>query len=106
MATMIATGSYTGNGSAKDIEVGFIPDYVRLVDVTGAAVDEWFVGMAAATSYTNATDAASGAVRASPNGVTAFAGDSTTGQGFSVGAGLSTNAHTYRWVAVSNGHGF
>lgn len=106
MATMIATGTYTGNGSAQDIEIGFQPDYVRVVNLTGNGVDEWFSGMTAATSYTNSTEAAAGATRAAPNGITVFAGSGTVGEGFSVGAGLSTNASVYRWVAVANGPGF
>lgn len=105
MATMIATGSYTGDGTAKTIEVGFIPDYIRVVDVTGAAVNEFFAGMADGTSYTNATDVASGALNAN-NGITPFAGNGTTGEGFTAGTDLSTNGNTFRWVAVANGPGF
>lgn len=103
MATITKVGTYTGNGSAVNISVGFIPDYVRIVNITAPAVDEWFSGMTAGTSVTTTGTAA---VRAAPNGITAFAGSAAVaGQGFTVGAGLSTNASVYRYVAIQNGPG-
>jgi hypothetical protein len=103
MATITKMGTYTGNGAAQNISIGFIPDYVRIVNITAPAVDEWFSGMTAGTSVTT-TGAA--AIRAAPNGITAFAGTAgLAGQGFTVGAGLSTGAYVYRYVAVQNGPG-
>jgi hypothetical protein len=102
MATITKAGTYTGNGAIKNIIVGFIPDYVRIVNFTAPAVDEWFKGLAAGTSITTTGTAA---VRASPGGVTAFAGSSTEGQGFTVGIALSTNASVYYYVAVQSGPG-
>lgn len=103
MATITKVGTYTGSGAAQNISVGFIPDYVEITNFTAPAVDVWFNGMAAATSITT-TGAA--AVRASPNGVTAFAGTAAlAGQGFSVGVGLSTNLSVYHYLAVQNGPG-
>lgn len=103
MATITKVGTYIGSGAAQNISVGFIPDYVRVVNITAPAVDEWFSGMDAGTSITT-TGAA--AVRAAPNGMTAFAGTpAEAGQGFTVGAGLSTNASVYRYVAIQNGPG-
>lgn len=103
MATMIKVGTYTGSGAAQNISIGFIPDYVQVLNITAPAVDEWFSGMTAGTSVTTTGTAA---VRAAPNGITAFAGTAgTAGQGFTVGTGLSTNASVYRYVAVQNGPG-
>lgn len=103
MATITKVGTYTGSGAAQNISVGFIPDHVTIVNTTAPAVDVWFNGMAAGTSVTT-TGAA--ATRAAPNGVTAFAGTAAeAGQGFTVGAGLSTNASVYRYVAIQNGPG-
>jgi hypothetical protein len=105
MATITKVGSYTGTGAALNVSVGFVPDYVRIVDATGLAVDEWFNGMTAGTSYSTAT-AGTQSVRAAPGGVTAFAGTAATaGQGFTVGTALSTAARVYRYVAVQNGPG-
>lgn len=103
MATICKVGSYTGTGAAINISVGFVPDYVRVANITTPAEDVWFSGMAAATSLTTTGTAA---IRAAPNGITAFAGTAATaGQGFTVGAGLSVNAAVYRYVALQNGPG-
>lgn len=102
MATITKVGTYAGSGAAVDISVGFIPDHVLVVNTTTPAADAWFSGMAAGTSIT-ITGAA--ALRASPGGITAFAGTTTAGQGFTVGAALSTAANTYRYVAIQNGPG-
>ena len=104
MATITKVGTYTGTGAAANISVGFIPDYVRIVNITAPAVDEWFNGMTAGTSVT--TTGTTPAIRAAPGGVTAFAGTAAlAGQGFTVGAALSTNASVYRYVAIQNGPG-
>ena len=106
MATITKIGSYTGDGNALNISIGFIPDYVRVMRTdTPGQIDEWFNGFDAATSITNATDAAAAAERASPNGITAFAGDATSGAGFTVGAALSVDTGTYYYVAIQNGPG-
>jgi hypothetical protein len=58
------------------------------------------------TAATSVTVTGTAAVRAAPNGVTAFAGTAgSAGQGFTVGAGLSVNASVYRYEAVQNGPG-
>lgn len=105
MATITKVGSYTGNGAALNISVGFIPDHVRIVNTTTVGFDEWYQGMAAGTSVTAATDVAAGAVRAAPGGVTAFAGSGDAGEGFTVGAALSAAGAVYRYIAVQNGPG-
>lgn len=103
MATITKVGTYTGTGAAVNVSVGFVPDFVQIVNITAPAVDEWFSGMTAGTSVT-ITGAA--AIRAAPGGVTAFLGTAATaGQGFTVGAALSTNASVYRYVAIQNGPG-
>jgi len=103
MATITKAGSYTGTGAALNVSIGFIPDYVMIVNHTTPGADVWFGGMAAATSITISGTAA---LRAAPNGVTAFAGTpALAGQGFSVGPTLSTNAAIYYYVAIQNGPG-
>lgn len=102
MATIVKIGSYTGNGASQSIAVGFVPDFVQIVNITAPAVDEWFSGMAAGTSVTITGTAA---IRANPGGITASAGTATAGQGFTVGAALSTGASVYRYIAIQNGPG-
>lgn len=104
MATITKAGSYTGSGAALNISVGFIPDYVMVCQVSATpSADVWFGGFAALTSLTISGTAA---LRASPNGISAFAGTpALAGQGFTVGAGLSANAQLYYYIAIQNGPG-
>lgn len=105
MATMIRTGTYTGNGSAQNISLGFMPDYVEIIDTTGLVVYKWVSNMATGTAYKAATDTVVASIVANPNGVSQFAGSSSAGAGFTVGTSLSTNASVYRYVAMQNGPG-
>jgi len=63
------TGLVTGTGAAINIEMGFIPNYVRVCNITDAIILEWSNTMGAAKGIKhNAT----GAVTAvSSNGITA-----------------------------------
>lgn len=100
----IVTGKYTGNGSAINVILGFVPDYLRIVNITdGTTAWEWFSGMAAGSAFQNTNNAATQNSVISANGVTAYEGED--GAGFTVGTALSTNAKEYRFVATRNGAG-
>jgi hypothetical protein len=105
MNPQTVVGAYTGTGAAQNIIVGFQPDWVMIVDTTNSnLVDQWFRGMAAGTSINDS--GAAPALRASPNGITAYAGTPAgLGEGFTVGAALSVNAATMRYIAVRSGPG-
>jgi hypothetical protein len=95
----IKVGTYTGAGVAINVSLGFIPDYVRIVNVTdGTNVTEWFAGMAAASGISVITTA--GPVLDTTNQVSSYAGDSSNAPGFTVGTDLATNAKVYRYVAM------
>jgi hypothetical protein len=97
----IRIGTYTGTGAALNISLGFVPDWVRIINVTdGTNESEWFNGMAAASAISTVTTA--GPVLDATNQVTSYAGDSTNPPGFSVGTDLSTNAKVYRYIAARN----
>jgi hypothetical protein len=94
-------GTYTGNAAAQNISLGFVPDWVRIVNVTdGTNETEWFNGMAAASGISVVTTA--GPVLDTTNQVTAFAGDTSNAAGFTVGTDLSVNTKVYRYVAGRN----
>ncbi len=92
------SGVVTGTGAAINIELGWIPDYVKVVNITDAdQIDEWFNGMDAGTSIQTNTAVAT---RAS-NGISAYAG--TLGdkkKGFTIGSGISESAKELRWFAM------
>jgi hypothetical protein len=101
MKPNLIIGTYTGNGAAQNIELGFVPDWVRIVNVTdGTNETEWFNGMAAASGI--ATVAAAGPVLDASNQVTAFAGSTSAKAGFTAGTDISVNAKVYRFVAARN----
>lgn len=104
MATNIKTGSYTGDGAAQNISVGFEPDYVRIINATdGTTVSEWFNGMAAGSAIT--VVAAAGPVLDAANQITAYAGSTTAATGFTVGTDLSVSAKVYYYLAIESGPG-
>lgn len=100
MSAKMRFGSYTGTGASLNIEVGFIPDFLIVVNETdGDIMHFWFDGMAAGAS----TDIGA-AVIANPTGsISRFVGTpATVGQGFATGADASESAKVYRWAAFQS----
>lgn len=106
----IRTGTFTGNGAAQHIVLGFVPDYVRVINITdGTHAFEWFKGMAAGNAFQNANHGTVQNSVITSNGITAYPGQQQTspetgqGAGFTVGTAISVNAKVYRYVAIRNG---
>lgn len=98
----IAIGSYTGTGAAINVSLGFIPDYVRIVNATdGDVTAEWFKGMADASSVTIVTTA--GPVLDTTNQLADYEGSESASPGFTVGTDLSEAGKTFRYVALRAG---
>lgn len=109
MTDQVKIGSYTGTGAAINIELGFDPDYVRIINATdGDNIWEWFDGMAAGsalftrTVVDNATTGNSSLALITSNGVTKFNGNSSVGKGFTAGSAISESGKTFRYVAMRN----
>lgn len=100
MSNAVKVGKFTGNGAVQNISIGFIPAYVRIVNITDADIThEWFSdGSAAGTSIDTAAAVAANAA----DGVTAYAGSATAAPGFTVGTDISENAKVYGYVAMRN----
>ncbi|RMH42398.1 MAG: hypothetical protein D6688_10240 [Alphaproteobacteria bacterium] len=108
----MVVGSVTGTGSALTVELGFSPDYVKVyndADAAGLAPTlEWWAGMADGSALKslsiadNGTTARKSTEKITANGISAFAGDDTTGAGFTIGADTDVNAsgETIYYVAV------
>lgn len=92
------TGTYTGTGAAINIELGFVPDYIRLINITdGDAGLTWFRGMADGTAVAEGLALASQAA----NGITLYAGSNgSASAGFTVGTAGSESAKVYRYFAT------
>lgn len=110
MATEIKVGSYTGTGAAINVELGFTPDYVKVINVTdGDEYWEWFSSMTNAHAiYTrtvtdNGVTGNASITRITANGITPLnPTDFTTKQGFTIGTALSESGDTFAYVAVRN----
>lgn len=88
-------GTYTGDGSAQNIQIGFQPAAVMIFNETDGGVFAWSASMTDA----HVADVDAG-THATSNGVTPYAGTvAANNAGFTVGTSLSTSAKVYHYVA-------
>lgn len=97
-----ATGTVEGTGSAINIQCGFSPDYVRLINIDGDATLDWTSDMTDGEGYKFV--AAGTNAQIATGGITPYAG--TVGgdnAGFTIGADADVNAsaETIMWIAMS-----
>ena len=97
MSARFKSGTYTGTGSSINVEVGFQPDALVIINYTdGSPIVFWDSQMSAATSVDVAAAAASNAA----GSISTFAGTAgTTAAGFATGADNSTSAKVYLYWA-------
>ncbi len=100
----VKVGTYTGTGAAINIELGFIPDYVRIINATDGDISwEWFYGMGAGDAFQTANHASAQQSLITSNGVDAYVPtDFTNNPGFTVGTSLSESAKVFYYVATRN----
>lgn len=99
MTSPIQTGTVTGTGAAINVPLGFVPDYVKVFNITdGDQTDEWMTGMSAGTSIQTNTAVAA----RSTNGISPFNGSAVAARGFTIGSGISENGKLLGWVAFRN----
>lgn len=105
MASETKIGSYTGTGAALNIQIGFVPDYVRIWNATdGDACWEWFNGMGASDALQSVNNASTQFSLITSNGVDAYnPSNYSNSPGFTVGTALSESGKTFRYVAIRNG---
>lgn len=98
MTSQTRVGKVTGTGAAIAINLGWVPDYVRIVNITDAdTIDEWFAdGSAAGTAVSTTTAVAA----RSSNGITIL--DTSTAKGFTIGSGISESGKVLGYVAHRN----
>ena len=95
-----ASGLLTSDGTAVNINVGFQPSKIVLVNYTGTNpnIIYWVEGMAAGT-YHLLTGSSGVVTKGSSGGPVVFAGDNDESEGFTIPAGLLTDADTWLWEA-------
>jgi len=87
----ITTGSLTGANAAVDVELGFTPRHIRLINVTDAITYEYIEGMAATTTMKTVT---AGTFTADTNSILVV-----DGNGFTIAAAAAITAKKLVWVA-------
>jgi hypothetical protein len=93
-----STGSYVGTGSAINLQLGFTPDYFRVINVTdGTAGAEWFKGTPAVT-----IGLGTALTKVTANGVSVLTPAAGVAAGLVMGTTLSTTGKTFEYVAHRN----
>lgn len=97
----VVVGTVEGTGSAINIELGFVPSYVKVYNYDGVAVVEWFAGMTDGHGLKTLPTPAVSAITS--NGISAYDGTSAGfSKGFTIGADTDVNvsAETIYYYAV------
>lgn len=89
----IATGSFTGAGAIVDVDLGFVPRYIKFVNVTDRITHEFIEGMAATTTL---KAVAAGTLTADTTSALVV-----TDNGFTISAAAAIDAKACTWVAMA-----
>lgn len=102
MAGEIKTGTFTGTGAAIDFELGWVPDYVLVENITdGDESFAWYAGMTNGHALKTAADGTK--TRITSNGVTPRNPTNFSGKkGFTAGTALSENGKLFGYIAIRN----
>ena len=95
-----STGSFTGDGTATTVTLGFVPRYVHLINVTDRIEQTWHAEMAATTTLNRD---ALGAGTANTGTLVSAVGTVATDayKGFLIAAAAAVTAKLYVWSAWS-----
>lgn len=95
-----ATGTVEGTAAAINVELGFTPAYVKLINIDGDATLDWTEDMADDEGYKFV--AAGTNAQIATGGITPYAGSAASAaKGFTIGtdADVNASAETIMWVA-------
>ncbi len=109
MLSNIVYGSQNGTGASIDINLGFIPDEVLVVNYASATIEElrWYKGMADASAIKTVTGTVA-RTKITSLGITPLGGAAAdTIKGFRIGADtdVNVNGEALIWRACRNGPG-
>lgn len=89
----IATGSFTSDGTAVDIELGFTPRYVKVFDMDAVTTHEFCEGMPATETVKTVT---AGTVTVETGSIIV-----PDQNGFAIAAAEMTDTNVVVWVAMA-----
>lgn len=96
----LVTGTYTGTGAAISISLGFIPDWVEVINYTdGDILWKW----SSAMTNGHAIQVDTAVSKITSNGVSTYSGSTTVGPGFTIGSSLSESGKVFAYVAMRKG---
>lgn len=96
----IATGTVEGTGSAINVECGFQPRAVKVINIDGDAILDWTEDMGADAGYK--TVAAGTNALVSSGGITKYAGSAAANsEGFTIGTDADVNASAETLVYIA-----
>ena len=96
-----ASGTVEGTGAAINVQCGFTPAYVRVINIDGDAIMEWEENMTDGEAYKIV--AAGTNAQIATGGITPYAGSAgANSKGFTIGADADVNAsaETLHWIAM------
>lgn len=97
-----ATGTVEGTGSAINVELGFTPAYVKLINIDGDATLEWTEDMTDGEGYKFV--AAGTNAQIATGGITPYAGaEASASKGFTIGTDSDVNASAETLMYVAFG---
>lgn len=105
MAGEIKTGTYTGTGAAINIELGWVPDKVEVLNMTdGDASWVWYNGFGAGDAFQTANHDTAQQSLITSNGIDAYEPTNFSNKpGFTVGTSLSESAKVFYYTAYRSG---
>lgn len=92
-------GKITGTGAALNVEIGFIPSRVEIINETNLAKFSWDSNMTDGYAFKQITNGTLSLI--TTGGISDYAGDDDDSAGFSLGtdAGLNANNDVIRFIA-------
>lgn len=98
-AVGMVTGKIVVDGSAGNVEIGFVPSALFIMNYTNPSIHMWTKGMTDAYDHQVATNGTQSIVTS--NGISDYVGDATHAPGFTIGTDsvLNTSSDVLYYVA-------
>lgn len=91
-------GTITGTGAAATVTLGWVPDYVEVINLTdGDRIDRWHRAMGEGQAVTTTTGSVA---KQAANGISSFLGDIANPQGFVIGSAINETGKLLGWLAM------
>jgi histidyl-tRNA synthetase len=98
-------GSVTATGAAMNIELGFLPDKVHVINQTTGRTLTWYRSMASGGGLAAGTGTAA-VLAGGSGGISPYAGSPTQGVGFTIGVdAINAVGNVLAYEAVRSGPG-